>query len=342
MPDDEWFVGRDGVARPGRRGWRTGRAEIVLPTRRRFRCKCSRDCKMPSGRTRKGCKCASAKRCKCACCEPTRRSPSGPPHLKGCPALATAPPHTTMPKEFHRAIKERTGVDYSRSQLYVKMNGHGLSPKTPTMVHANRARRRDVMRWQRRLRKRIDKLRDRGYKVVVIDEAHLVYNTRRGTKHWSIVGKRVRQTFTGSHKKATIFGALVEDGPQMFRPFAKADSYAFIDFLKELTAKFGKVAVIADRYSAHSSHVVKEYIRKNRAARPDRDIRMIWLPVGCPYLNAVEKCWNRLKRKVVVGEYHDSFDEMCRVASEFLRTVRFGYSIEKSLYSDPPPDMIPA
>ncbi len=75
----------------------------------------------------------------------------------------------------------------------------------------------------------------------------------------------------------------------MFRMYAKVDSYAFIAFLKGLSIRFGKAAVITSRYSAHNFHVVKEFIKKNRAEHLDRYIKMVRFLVGCTFLDAVEK-----------------------------------------------------
>ena len=101
-------------------------------------------------------------------------------------------------------------------------------------------------------------------------------------------------------------------------------------------------AVIADQYSAHYSHVVGEFIKKTGGSAPDRDIQMVRLPVGCPYLNVVEQCWNRLKRAVVVGEHHATFEDLRRAASRFMRTARFNLSRGDYLYAKPPPDITDA
>ena len=346
-PAGEWYVGGDGIPRPGRRGWRQrpGGAGVVPEPRQRqrpARCKCKGACTMPSGRKRRNCKCEPGKPCRCACCEPLDMPPLGPPHVKGCPALVTAPPHSLTPKEFGDEIEKVTGVRYSKSHLYALLAALRLSPKTPTMTHVNRASRRNVLRWQRRVRKRIDKLRERGYTVVAVDEAFLVYNTIRGRKHWTLVGKRVPQLRTGSHKRAAPHCGYAEDGRHLTCFFARANSYTFIEFLKRLTAKFGKVAVIADQYSAHYSYVVREFIKKNRRERPDRDIQMVRFPVGCPYLNVVEQCWNRLKRAVVVGEHHATFEDLRRAASKFMGTARFNFALADYLYAKPPPDITDA
>ena len=330
-PAGEWYAGRDGTPRPGKRGWRQRR----LPPR----CKCGGECTMPSGRKRRDCKCEPGRQCRCACCEPLTLPPLGPPHARGCPALATSPPHSLTPKEFGAEIKRATGVEYSRSHLYDLLASLNLSPKAATAIHANRALRRNILRWQRRVRKRIDRLRARGYTVVAIDEAFLVYNTKKGKKHWSLVGKRVMQLYTGSHKRTAPHCAFAEDGRRLTRFFARANSYTFIEFLRQITAKFGRVAVIADQYSAHFSYVVKEFIKKNRKDHPERDIQMVRFPVGCPFLNVVEQCWSQLKRRVVVGEHHASFEDLRRAASKFMRTAQFDLSLEDYLYAKPPPDI---
>lgn len=67
---------------------------------------------MPSGRKRRNYGCEPGKPCRCACCAPLRPPPLGPPRVKGCPALPTAPPHSLLPEEFGREIEKRTGVKY--------------------------------------------------------------------------------------------------------------------------------------------------------------------------------------------------------------------------------------
>ena len=87
--------------------------------------------------------------------------------------------------------------------------------------------------------------------------------------------------------------------------------------------------------------MVKEFIKKNREDRPERDIQTVRFPVGCPFLNVVEQCWSQLERRVVVvvGEHHASLEDLRRAASEFMRTARFDLSFEDYLYAKPPPDI---
>ena len=66
------------------------------------------------------------------------------------------------PEEFVEAIRERTGAAFSRSHLYALLAAPGLSPKSVTLHHVNRATGRAVLQCQRRLRKRLARSRRGG------------------------------------------------------------------------------------------------------------------------------------------------------------------------------------
>lgn len=336
LPEGDWFKGRDGVPRPGRRGWRQGPGGVA-PTPHHPKCKCKGHCTTPSGRKRSRCVCKPGRQCRCPCCAPLKPQPLGPPHVKGCPALKTAPPRSLLPDEFGEEIRKRTGRVYSRSHLYVLMALVGLSSKTVTKIHVNRASRRNILRWQGRIDERLERFRKKGYTILAMDEAFLVNDITRGRKHWSLVGERIAHLYNGSHGRVALHCAYAEDGRRLMTTYTRADSYTFVDFLKEMTAKFGKVAVLVDNYSAHFSCLVRDFIKKNRRERPDRDIRLVRLPVGCPFLNVVEQCWSQLKRKVVVGEHHSTIRDLRRAAAEFMRTAQFNLSLADYIHADPPP-----
>ena len=86
---------------------------------------------------------------------------------------------------------------------------------------------------------------------------------------------------------------------------------------------FGKIAVTADRAPQHRSKLVKEFLRNNK------DVRMIYLPKGSPYLNAMEECWHQGKRVLLVSEYYKTFQDMHRAVSLYYRTARFKLYILK-------------
>ena len=77
----------------------------------------------------------------------------------------------------------------------------------------------------------------------------------------------------------------------------------FIRYLKEMQRRFGKVAVVTDRASPHRAKLVKGLLRENK------NIRIIYLPKGSPYLNAIEECWHQGKRILPVSVY---YRDVCR------------------------------
>ncbi len=98
-----------------------------------------------------------------------------------------------------------------------------------------------------------------------------------------------------------------------------------MSYLEELNRKWGKVTVILDRAPQHRAKAVRKFLRKNP------NVKLIYLPKGSPYLNAVEECWHQAKRELLVSEYYASMSDMTYRVSEYFRTVRFGLDVEKYL-----------
>ena len=93
--------------------------------------------------------------------------------------------------------------------------------------------------------------------------------------------------------------------------------------------RFGKVAAVTDRASPHRAKLVKELLRENK------NIRIIYLPKGSPYLNAVEECWHQGKRILLVSEYYRTFADMCNAIITYYRTVRFKLDIVRYTSRNP-------
>ena len=91
--------------------------------------------------------------------------------------------------------------------------------------------------------------------------------------------------YTGGHRRIVVYEAITKDGRQFFRTHESFDAPTFVGYLKEMQRNFGEVAVVMDRASPHRAKLVRKLLRKNK------NIRIIYLPKGSPYLNAVEECW---------------------------------------------------
>ena len=234
----------------------------------------------------------------------------------------------TTPVRVRDELYNRTRIKFSLGHVRRLMRKHGVSSKSPTLFHVNRKERRLVKRWQRHVEKKISRLKRRGYTVVVQDEAFFVWDPAKGRKLWTWTDRRIFLPYTGSHRRIAVFGALAEDGAQLFRSYDGANSDTFVDFARCLKARFGKVAIIMDRAPWHASKTV-------RLLREEQVVP-VYLPAGSPYLNAVEACWQRAKRRLVVAEHYPKFDQLKDAVSEYFRTTRFGLDIWHYLYRNPP------
>ena len=118
------------------------------------------------------------------------------------------------------------------------------------------------------------------------------------------------------------YGLIARDGRQFFRTYEKFDGSTFVRYPKDMPRHFGKVVVTADRAPQHRSKLVREFLRNNM------DVKMIYLPKGSPYLNAMEECWHQGKRVLFVSEYYKTFQDMHRAVSSY-RPARFKLEILK-------------
>ena len=194
---------------------------------------------------------------------------------------------------------------------------YDLSPKESQRVHINRAGKKAVQNWQYRFKKQVPRLEKDGFIPVMGDEAFFIHDTVSGRKYWPLRGKRIAVPYTGSHKKVTVYGAIAKDGKQFFRTYDRFDAPTFIEYLKAMQRHFGKVVAVVDRASPHRAKLVRKLLRENK------NIKIIYLPKGSPYLNAVEECWHQGKRVLLVSEYYKTFTDMCSAISTYYRTARF-------------------
>lgn len=135
------------------------------------------------------------------------------------------------------------------------------------------------------------------------DEAFFVRDVKAGRKYWSSVAKRIFLSYTGRHESLAVYGTITTSGDQLFRVYKKFNAVTFVEYLKELHWKYGKIALILDRASVHKSKKVREFLANNP------DVKLIWLPKGSPYLNMIEQCWKISKHALLVSEYYNVYND---------------------------------
>ena len=203
------------------------------------------------------------------------------------------------------------------------MRRYGPTPKVPQKVHNNRASRGAVRSWQYRFDRRVSCLEEKGFTILDMSGAFFVYDVASGRKYWPPRGERTVVPYTGNHRRTVVYGANARDGRQLFRTRELFDAPTFVCYLKELQRHFGKVAAVMDRASPHRAKAVKKVLRGNK------DIKIIYLPKGSPYLNTVEECLLRRKQVLLVSEYHRTFVDLRNAIITHYRTVKFKLDIFK-------------
>ena len=123
-----------------------------------------------------------------------------------------------------------------------------------------------------------------------------------------------------------IFGTLAMNERQLFRQYDAFDQYAFIDYLKQVQGKFGKVILFVDRARQHRSKKVEEHLEKNKDC-----MKVAYLPKGSPEFSAVEECWRQGKYDLLVSRYYPRFTDLKKIIAEYYRTRRFNLDIVRYL-----------
>jgi transposase len=73
----------------------------------------------------------------------------------------------------------------------------------------------------------------------------------------------------------------------------KANSDSFIDFLRSLQKRYGKILLFADNAAYHKSSRVKEHPRSTNGC-----VRIIHFPRYTPQLNPIEIQWREIKKNL--------------------------------------------
>ncbi|MDI1495630.1 MAG: Transposase [Cenarchaeum symbiont of Oopsacas minuta] len=226
------------------------------------------------------------------------------------------------PKFLRKQIFEMTGVKYSLQHVRKIMRSWNLSAKVPVKVHGKAASSKDVRRWHRSILSKIRRAIHKGYVILVQDEAIFTENGIHYAKYWTNVGERLIVPYNGKHQKFIVFGVVGPDGRSLFRSYEKFTSKTFVKFLKTVRAAYGRVMIIADQATQHTSRKVRNYL-----AECNGDIKLDYFPTASPYLSAIERCWGMCKLETIHSEYYESVWDMRSAVMNYLRTMVFKMDI---------------
>jgi len=135
-------------------------------------------------------------------------------------------------------------------------------------------------------------------------------NARRG---WYLRGRQITTPVNHTREKFCSFGVL---GASQFRYrfYDRANSDSFIDFLKSLRKKYGKVLLFADNVAYHKSNKVKRYLGSTNG-----DIVVIHFPSYTPELNPIEVQWREIKKNLG-NQFFADMEQMKARINDLLKT----------------------
>jgi len=139
--------------------------------------------------------------------------------------------------------------------------------------------------------------------------SHIVGHT--GTRDWSPKGKPARVQTSLSGERFYVYGGLTKDD-FIYGYHDRANSAAFIEFLKLLREKLGKVMVLVDNASPHKSKKTKEYVESCNG-----DVVLVYQLPYTPELNPVEGQWKTI-RKCVGNRLFENVEKMQAAITKML------------------------
>ncbi len=150
------------------------------------------------------------------------------------------------------------------------------------------------------------------------------------TRVWAPEGRRPVCRVTGSHDRTVVFGAMDMEGRKIFRQYDTFNGENFLDFLKQIHRKYGRLYLFLDRAKQHyRTKIVREYMRKNRAT-----LRVRWIPVGSPAFNVMEECWRQMDNDMLTLRFYSSLGRLSVEIGEYLRTKRFNLNMVSFLLTN--------
>ncbi len=230
------------------------------------------------------------------------------------------------PEAMYNHVSKYTGVEYCLAHIRKIMKKWGYAMKVPVGRHVNRASNRRIRRFQKKLAKILKALEAEGWIICVQDESVVTADARLRKGVYTLRNKRAVYTITGSHAKIIEFGLLTADGRGYFEGHKRFTKDEFVAFLRNAHAKFGKIVMILDRAPQHTAKAVQEAMDEM-----DGEVKLVYLPPGCPDLNAMEELWRQMKRAVLSGPYV-KFSKMRRDMKKWLGKELPSLDIFRYLY----------
>ena len=228
-------------------------------------------------------------------------------------------------KKLRKEISKKYGILLTNNHVWRLLDCEGQNYKKTNPVHARAATNEEIEAWCRENIPGIDHYVSKGHTLLASDEVHPEMDgvVRYGYAEGS---QRIYATHHGNKRRINIIGAISGSGQSIFRTQRRSNSATFKAFLEAVLEKFGKVIIMTDRASYHTSKAVREWFDGHPKVVP------IYMPVGSPHMNGIENNWGMAHAYLRGIEYY-TFGEFKHHIFYFLRRRKFKIDIYGKLNS---------
>lgn len=147
------------------------------------------------------------------------------------------------------------------------------------------------------------------------------------TKGWFKKGSRPVIKTTYGKKRISVFGALSESEFSAQMTEEKCNWKTYLQFLKSLIRKYGKVLIVVDgaRYHFEKENIQRFYEEKRET------LKVIQLPAYSPELNPIEQSWKKIKKWIAISIWATEEEFEMRIAEALgnknFRTKLYEYYV---------------
>jgi len=144
--------------------------------------------------------------------------------------------------------------------------------------------------------------------VLLYEDEFSLSNTATVGYQWGVKGKQPPVLCKQSKReRQTAFGSFNYDTGQMTVSFAeRGNSKTFKKHLKKVLHQYrdtSKVLMVLDNVAYHHAHKVRDWIEAHRK------LELYFLPAYSPNLNAVERAWWYMRKKITHNRFIKSLKE---------------------------------
>ena len=118
------------------------------------------------------------------------------------------------------------------------------------------------------------------------DESHFK-DAAMSAKYWAKLCLRIFMLWSGGFHRFSMICSMTQDGRQFFNHCQTVNTTSFLEHMDKVYREVGKMVLILDKAPWHTSQEAERFFA-------ERDIIVLWYPIGHPYLNPVEEVWSVL------------------------------------------------